>query len=354
MRITTTVSFFILLACGSPQRGESDSGTDAPQDTDAAADSIETAEDTPATTEDTQPADSAASLDTAPDTAVVGPDRLVLDPTTLSFFGLPIGSIRVAVSGLDPEANLCATIIFDYSNTDHELEAHCDGFGFHFPYVLVVPNGAESCVGAWDYSGDHEVTAVEGCFDTSGFVAPGLDLADLTLTVAGETFNGTIEVDNRSTFDPPPVSLGLVFTTDVPEDVWIQSQDAYGLPGWVEILRDGEPLPIHDRCDVPACDDPDAGVCGIAFQSVRSLTRGDYGGSAWLTWDGRVRVPSADGSCRRTEAAPPGDYVARFCFGWTTDEAPGGAGTIVTIPTCVEEPFSYPTPMVVHRADFGG
>jgi hypothetical protein len=369
MRITLLASLVLLLAaCGSAKRGESDTSGDVPSDavSDVAsdvADAADTADATDDTIEDLavdaaadlpdqSPEDTQSPGDTVSDADAATPSRLVLDPATLFFFSLPIDSYRVAVSGLDPVADMCATIVFDYSNTDHDFEAHCDRFGEHFPYVLVVPDGAESCVGAWDYGTQLETLATQGCFDAAELPPPGLDLADLEVEVRGAAFTGTVAVDNRPTFTPSPVSLGLVYTTDIPEDVWIQTGDAYGLPAWVEILKDGAPLLIHDRCDVPPCDDPDAGVCGIAFQMVRSLTHGSYGGSAWLTWDGRVRAERADGSCRERTPAAPGDYVARFCFGWAKSE--DAAGAVVTTPTCVEEPFTYPTPRVVAHADFGG
>ena len=106
------------------------------------------------------------------------PSDLVLDPDSLTFFYLPIDSIRFAVSGHDPEAQVCVTLVWDFSNTGREPGAFCDDFGPGFPYAIVVPDTDGPC-GAWDYAETHPVLNAEGCLDMAGFTGTtGLDYAN--------------------------------------------------------------------------------------------------------------------------------------------------------------------------------
>src|SRR5262249_30139147 len=72
---------------------------------------------------------------------------LTLDPASIAFFGLPINSIRFGISGRDPNRGLCATIIWDYSNTGMSGGAHCDDFRDMFPYVSVFAEQDGTCPG---------------------------------------------------------------------------------------------------------------------------------------------------------------------------------------------------------------
>jgi hypothetical protein len=102
------------------------------------------------------------------------PVEVTLDPCTLEFFDLPIDSVRTAVSGFDPEARICASIIWDFSNNDLERERFCgefvvldnDGFPLRsgFPYVVLRRDQDAPCSDLWQYA-DADATAASGCID---------------------------------------------------------------------------------------------------------------------------------------------------------------------------------------------
>ncbi len=279
-------------------------------------------------------------------------DTLVLDPETLSFFGLPINSLRMAVAGHDPDARVCATIIWDYSNNGMSFGPHCDDFFPGFPYVVLETDTDGPC-GAWDYGTDVQTVSASGCVDFAMLSPFGVDLADVEVVVASDAFTGSIRVDSHAAAVPAPVSFGISYTTDIPESVWVQSGDDLGLPGWVDV-RDDDDLPVwlFDRCDIPICDEG-GGACGQALPQVLDVTQGGYGGQVFVTWDGHRRALVASGDCLERVPAPPGDYVARFCFGWSVTE-PGPGGEVLD-PWCEEVPFTLPgAEKVVLQADFGG
>ena len=124
-----------------------------------------------------------------------GTDGLVLDPSTLVMFELPINSIRYAVSGHDPEHNTCVSIIFSYPG----VEEHCDDFKIgengDFPYVVITPGGAPPCMD-WDYGGNVTVDAASGCMQVTKEFPLAISI-DMNLSVSGDIFTGTIAVSNK-------------------------------------------------------------------------------------------------------------------------------------------------------------
>jgi hypothetical protein len=141
--------------------------------------------------------------------------------------------------------------------------------------------------------------------------------------------------------------LGLQYQTDVPEDVFVQTGDDYGLPTWATVRKDGAPLLLFDQCDLPICGEG-GGACGIAEPKATNITYGDYQGAIYELWDGLVRVEEPGQGCRIRVPAEPGEYEATFCFGWSAE------GGTVQSPTCVDVPFTYPEGSVIHHADYGG
>lgn len=119
---------------------------------------------------------------------------LVLDPATLVFFDLPIDSIRYAVGGFAAEEQLCVAIIF----SNPGVEPHCDDFqvgdSFGFPYVVVIP-GAEPCT-EWEYGGNVTLEAASGCMQVTQEFPLAISI-DMTLSVSGAPFTGTIVVSNQ-------------------------------------------------------------------------------------------------------------------------------------------------------------
>lgn len=285
--------------------------------------------------------------------APVGPTTLTLDPASLQFGSLPIGSYRPMISGYDQVARTCVSLIWMYDNPGSG--GFCDTFPDSMAYAVLTPDTDGPC-GQWEYGGDWVITDLVGCADWSEFGAGHLDVADFTATLSAYEAgvvapSVTVTVDNRAASTPPPVTLGLRYSTDIPEDVWLQSGDVYGLPGWLRVYRDGVPLVLFDRCDLPVCGEG-GGVCGIAFQTVTNLTNTSYGGDAFLTWDGLVRVEDPVDLCWKHEIAPPGEYEFEACFGWTTEET--DAGTVVKNPYCVKQPFNLPADAWIVVAAMGG
>ncbi|MEW5855696.1 MAG: hypothetical protein AB2A00_43375 [Myxococcota bacterium] len=275
-----------------------------------------------------------------------GEGVITLDPDTLTFFALPINSLRYAVSGYDPTRSACATIIWDYSNTGTFAGAHCNDFGPSFPYVVLSLDESGPC-GRWEYAGNVEVDSAEGCVDFAGSSPVSVDLVDVDVHVTSETFTGRVVANNRDSFTPRVVTLGIHYLTDVPEDVWAQVADESGLPTWVQVFHDGEPVMMFDGCDVPICGQG-GGVCGVAQPVARNITGTDYEGRIHLNWDGRVRVLDATGTCRSAVPAEAGDYTARFCVGYTVQD------NVVQNPFCQEIPFTMPTDEVIWSAAMGG
>lgn len=113
--------------------------------------------------------------------------------------------------------------------------------------------------------------------------------------------------------------------------------------GWLRVLREGAPVHVEERCDIPDCDDPGGAVCGATIPTVREVAPADAEGTIAYLWDLTRSVIDAD-QCERREPAPPGDYVARFCYGYSAEvdgdpaERWGALGRL-TSPTCVDRAF---------------
>ena len=192
----------LLLACG-PTTGD-ESGDDSSSTGTADPTAADPTTDAPTTTTTTGETGTSGDTGDTGDTGasdVTGettgettgaPDGLVLDPETLVFFELPIGSIRYAVGGFDPAQQTCVTIIF-YHPGEQE---HCDDFKvgdtFGFPYVYIYPSPIASCTD-WDYGGNVQLDAATGCMQVVE-LSPTMITIDMQLTVSGAAFTGTISV----------------------------------------------------------------------------------------------------------------------------------------------------------------
>lgn len=246
--------------------------------------------------------------DAGPETSVI-----TLDPATLQFFGLPINSVRYAVSGYDPARRTCVTLIWDYSNNDQVLRAHCDDFFPGFPYVLLKADTDGPC-GAWDYAGDTGLVAASGCVDFAETASAGVDLVDVRVTVSGPAFEGVIVADNRGSYSPRPVSICLSVPVATAEPVWIQTTDDDARPGWLRIRRDGVEAEVFDRCDIPLCGGPQP-ACSPWPKQAEPLPTADGPTSVCVTWDRRERVVAPGADCYTRVAASPGSYTAQACYG---------------------------------------
>ena len=319
-----------------------------------------------ADTPDAAPSDTVAPVDTAVDTMAAGdatpttdtaagdvaaaPKVLTLDPKTLTFFSLPINSLRMAVAGLDPVAHACVSLIFDFSNTGASNAAHCDDFHASFPYALV-KMGTDGPCKDWQYGAPDSVISTKGCVDFAMFGHADRDLADLEVQVATPDFTGLVRVDNRTTTTPNPVSFVLNYLSDVPEYIFIQQFGDHGAPAWVQISKDGAPVIAFDRCDTVTCDLPGA-ICASVAHQVIDIMHNSAKGSAALTWDGRLRTLDAAKGCMAATPAPPGNYTATFCFG-SQVKGEAGFGDVLT-PECHDVPFTLSQKTVVYTVNAGG
>lgn len=117
--------------------------------------------------------------------------ELTLDPSSLTFFGLPINSYRNAVGGFAKSVSACVSIIWDYSNTGKAATRHCNDFSANFPYVVMTAATTGPC-NQWDYAGNTQVLSATGCIDFAAFAPPSSDSVDVTLDVSGPLFSGRI------------------------------------------------------------------------------------------------------------------------------------------------------------------
>lgn len=160
--------------------------------------------------------------------------------------------------------------------------------------------------------------------------------------------DAAIAIDSARQIDGGPLPEVMRFAievqNDIPESIYVQLNLEDGQPAWVVASMGGERVYFDERCDIEDCVDP-SGVCGAALPQVRDITGGDYTGSIELFWAGETSVLDEVDGCERRELAPPGDYVAQFCFslqamiegpGDPTDAVPGR----LIDPVCVDQPFS--------------
>jgi hypothetical protein len=281
------------------------------------------------------------------DASVSEVPTLRLDPETLSFFMLPIGSVRFAVGGFSAEHGLCASIIWWDERT------RCGDLGESRVYVVLSEADAPPCE-AWDYQPNVETTRAEGCVDVPPLGENGLvevGLVDVELDVSGELFSGRIIADNRSTFSPARVSLGLTVTSAAPVTLYVPRGDTQGSPGWVQGYRDLQAVNFFDRQSVPNCDGSEP---GDAVGSDQVFMDHATTGAVFTTWDGNLYVEVQDaqtgGLCETPEPAPPGEYSVELCFGASVLDDDSGNSVLDVV--CVTEPFELPTESVFAQAQY--
>ncbi|MFH1808326.1 MAG: hypothetical protein ABIJ09_06270 [Pseudomonadota bacterium] len=274
--------------------------------------------------------------------------EVVLDPASMQFGELPTGAQRSFVTGHDAQARVCATLVWM-----SEIPS-CGIFGGepYGPFYVYLETDTDGPCAGWGYGGNAQVLSADGCVDMAMYSRHGLDLVDMDVEVFDDNARYHIVADNRHGADPQPLSLGLRYNTDVPEEVYVQTSDDGGAPGWVQLWKDNRPLVMVDRCDVTFCDSLDCeGCCAAVGPMVHSLTHSTDSGQIWQSWDGYLREFDESRDCWVRTPAPAGTYTARFCFGW---QMTSGVGPYVVDPTCFDEIFSLPATQVVGVANYGG
>jgi hypothetical protein len=126
------------------------------------------------------------------ETSETGDNELVLDPDTLEFFELPIGSVRYAVAGQDMDSDTCVTLV--WWGSEDPICAQPDMQGW--PYVVITPNVQAPCT-QWDYGGNVTLADAQGCANFT--YGPDFSFTaeiDVSLEVSGDVFTGTIIASN--------------------------------------------------------------------------------------------------------------------------------------------------------------
>lgn len=151
-----------------------------------------------------------------------------------------------------------------------------------------------------------------------------------------------------------PVRFVFRVAPGVPGPVYVQVADVDNQAGWVRVTRLAGPRPgervfLRERCEVEDCGAP-AAVCGAGLPLVRDVAAGAR--AVEYRWDGATSAVDAATHCETRRPAPPGRYLARFCYARRADLAEGGGAPApaaggdqqgqVAAPTCRDVPFSLP------------
>lgn len=128
-----------------------------------------------------------------------------LDPDSLLFYSLPIGSLRFAVSGYEPTLDMCVTLIWfigETTNGDYQLCGPEPTPTSMSPYAVIAPvnpanptpdgpqYGAQLCE-VWDYGSNATVEDVTGCVEFSS-TFPTTGSADLVVELDSPSLQGTV------------------------------------------------------------------------------------------------------------------------------------------------------------------
>jgi hypothetical protein len=143
----------------------------------------------------------------------------------------------------------------------------------------------------------------------------------------------------------PAVSIrfAIQVSGDPTGPLYVALHGSDGAVGWVRASRAGVPVHFRERCDIEDCGAP-AAVCGAAIPMVRDIAGGGGPPGVELVWDGTTSVVDSVSRCETRRPAPPGDYVARFCYSREAEVQPGGypgaarPGRLLN-PTCVNRAF---------------
>lgn len=191
-------------------------------------------------------------------------------------------------------------------------------------------------------------------------VLPGIAMS-LAMGCSGKLGPGTSAGDLRSFTDSthtsrksePSVSIrfAIELHRGVPGPIYVLLNAEDGQLGWVKVFRDGERIYFRERCEIEDCGEPPA-VCGAAVPLIRNIAAGKDPRTVEFVWDGMTSVPDPLSGCETRQPAPPGGYIARFCFS-SEAEFEGNRDPSRTIPgrpvqaTCVEKEFTLDEEQVV-------
>lgn len=277
------------------------------------------------------------------------PNDIVLDPASMIFYQPLNELLEIAVIGYDPDARACAGLAWVAPGMELVLGATCSGvLDQTAKKAVVLPHDGPCTREEMEHLAWVEPRSLEGCID--GTQWSGSELVDAVAQLESEAFTGRIIADNRSSREPQPVTFGLVYMTDVPETVYVQSNGGDGYLSWVRVTRNGSPVQIVDGCTANC--DGSSSDCGNGNGMVTTILWNDYFGSGYTTWDGYVYEFDDALRCENRYPAPDGLYQVEMCFGYSVDGI--DSGDWILDPTCVTQEFTLPTELVTIEVDYGG
>jgi hypothetical protein len=169
-----------------------------------------------------------------------------------------------------------------------------------------------------------------------------LALAVLALPTGGCARRGG--ADESAVESPHPIRFAIEVDAATAGPIYVQLNRSDPVVGWVHASRGAERIDLQERCAIPDCGTEPA-VCGAAIPLVRDIAADGAARGVEFVWDGLMSVVDSAARCETRRPAPPGSYVARFCYAREAETTPGGdasravPGRVVR-PVCVEQPFT--------------
>jgi len=114
--------------------------------------------------------------------------------------------------------------------------------------------------------------------------------------------------------------------------------------GWLRASRGGTRVFLQERCAIPDCG-AEPVVCGAAIPFVQNIAGPGAARRVEFAWDGLISVVDSVARCETRRPAPPGEYVARFCYSREAEFPAGPDSTRAAPgrllrPICVERTFT--------------
>ncbi len=149
------------------------------------------------------------------------------------------------------------------------------------------------------------------------------------------------------------IRFAVEVASDVSGPIYVLLNGEDNQLGWIRAFRGPERVHFRERCEIEGCANRGV-VCGAAISMIKNIANTAQTGMIEFVWDGMTSVVDALSGCETRQPAPPGDYIARFCFSreaeFEGDSDPTRAvpGRLIR-PTCTDKPFTLLEEEVVLR-----
>ena len=177
----------------------------------------------------------------------------------------------------------------------------------------------------------------------------------LVLSIGCVGGGGQAESDDESLERAGAVEIRFVLevASDVSGPIYVQLNGQDSQIGWIQASRGGERVYFRERCEIEDCANRGV-VCGAAMAMIRNIGEGAQSGGIEFVWDGMTSGFDGVSGCELRRPAPPGDYIARFCYSREAEFQSGGDPTMAVPgrlirPDCTERPFTLLDQEVVFR-----